>query len=135
MNKIKVVRAQSGTPKKVYRTPVLSSYGDVRTLTKKTGVLADGFMSTKSCWIAEALYGLDAPRVVLVRAWLAQCYDQRVWWAVVLVPLYRRFGERTAAAIQVFPFLRRLFRPIFDRAVLHAYRAYAEMAVIHGGRA
>lgn len=125
---------QSGaTPKKVYRTPVLSQYGDVKRLTGgMAGGMGDGGGTTgnsMSCWIAETLYGVDAPRVALVRGWLARCYDRREWWALFIVPLYGRFGQRVAAAIRVFPALQRIFRPIFDRAVCRAYREYAVRAV------
>ncbi len=132
MDKIKDPIPPPAKPKKTYRAPVLSEYGDVRQLTSGAGGGkrdAGGGMS-RMCWIAEALYGYDTPRVLLVRGWLTRCYDRRIWWALAIVPLYVRFGERVAAAIRVFPGLRRLFRPAFDRAVLQGFRAYGSKVVL-----
>jgi hypothetical protein len=132
MDKIKDPTSPPQKPKKPYRAPVLSEYGDVRQLTSGGGGAnsdAGGAM-TKKCWIAEALYGYDTPRVLLVRGWLTECYDQRIWWALAIVPLYVKFGERVAAAIRVFPGLGHLFRPVFDRAVLQSFRAYGSKAVL-----
>lgn len=92
--------------------------------------MADAAAATMMCWIAEALYGCDTPRVFLVRTWLTQCHDRRAWWALAIVPLYRQFGERVAAAIRVSPGLGRLFRPAFDGAVLQAFRVYGSKAVL-----
>jgi hypothetical protein len=127
-------------PRKAYRSPVLSQYGDVKRLTRgTTGGGGDmgtaGPMTMTSCWIAEALYGVDTPRVLLVRAWLARCLDRRDGWALVVVPLYGRFGRRMAAAIRFFPALQRIFRPIFDRAVHRAYQEYSTQAIARRGRA
>jgi hypothetical protein len=125
---------QSGaTSKKAYRPPVLSQYGDVKRLTGgMMGGSGDGAGTTgnsRICWIAETLYGMEAPRVTLVRGWLARCYDRREWWALFIVPLYSRFGQRVAAAIQAFPALKQIFRPIFDRTIRRAYQEYAVRAV------
>lgn len=113
--------------KKAYQSPVLSVFGDVRRLTGGGGGTttdAGGGM-TKMCWIAEALYGADAPRVVLVRAWLTRHYEHADGWALVVVPLYMRFGQRVAALVRILPFLRQVFRPIFDGAVRRAYGEFA----------
>ena len=133
MAKIKDPTPPPAKPKKTYRAPVLSEYGDVRQLTSGgggTNTDAGGGMTKMACWIAEALYGYDTPRVLLVRGWLTQCYERRIWWALAIVPLYRQVGERVAAAIRVFPGLGRLFRPVFDRAVLQAFRAYYSKTVL-----
>jgi len=124
---------QSGTPpKKAYRPPVLSQYGDVKRLTGgMMGSGADGgtVTNSKACWIAEALYGVDTPRVALVRGWLVGCYDRREGWALLVVPLYRHAGQRVAAALRMFPVLQRIFRPLFDRAARRAFREVALRAV------
>lgn len=114
--------------KKAYRSPVLSMFGDVRRLTGGGGGTAGdgkGNPATKACWIAEALYGAHAPRVVLVRAWLARCYGRGDWWALAIVPLYTRFGERIAVVVRHSFFARQFFRPIFDRAVRRAYYEFS----------
>jgi hypothetical protein len=120
--------SQTESAKKAYRSPELSVFGDVRRLTAGGGGAKNdglGMPATKACWIAEALYGVHAPRVVLVRAWLARCYGRGDWWALVLVPLYVRFGERIAVALGNSSFARKFFRLIFDHAVGRASREFA----------
>ena len=138
MDKVKQSTSPIRIPKKPYRTPVLSLYGDVRQLTRGgngTGVDAGVGPMTMVCWIAEALYGYDAPRVFLVRAWLAQCFERGDWWSIVIVPLYRRFGKRVASGIRAYPILERLFRPAFDCAVRHAFRAHSAEFVVRSNLA
>lgn len=83
---------------------------------------------TMMCWIAEALYGVDTPRVVLVRAWLARCFKRRDWWALFIVPLYVRFGQRMAVLVQTVPAMKWILRPVFDQAVRRAYAEYSAQA-------
>ena len=121
---------RDGKPKKTYRTPLLSSYGDVTQITRGSNASGSDSgggtgHSSRNCWIAEALYGVDAPRTLLVRAWLTHCYNRQQTWALVVVPLYRRFGQRVAAGVRSRAILQRLFRPLFDRAVVCAHRDYA----------
>lgn len=120
--------------KKAYRSPVLSTFGDVRRLTGGGRGAKNDFTGrmTRTCWIAEALYGVQSPRVALVRAWLARCYQRGDGWALVVVPLYNRFGERIAAAVRTSSIARRIFRPVFDHAVRRAYREYARRDLAHG---
>ena len=126
MDSKKKSASQPKSARKAYRSPVLSVFGDIRRLTGGGGgVMMDAVRATRACWIAEALYGSHAPRVVLVRAWLARCYERGDGWALVIVPLYRQFGERIAAAVRLFPLLQRILRPVFDRAVRRAYNEYA----------
>jgi hypothetical protein len=120
--------------RKTYRSPVLSQYGDVKRLTRGNGNGAGDMAGgagpmTKACWIAETLYGVDAPRVLLVRAWLSRCLERRDGWALAVVPLYSRFGQRVAAALKIVPAMKPIFRPLFDRAVSHAFQEYAVQAV------
>lgn len=127
MDSKKKPAGQPKLTKKAYRSPVLSVYGDVRRLTGGGGgILGDsGGLMTRNCWIAEALYGVHAPRVVLVRAWLARCYERGDWWAGFVVPLYGRFGERIAAVVRFSPLMQGILRPVFDHAVRQAYCEYA----------
>ncbi len=83
------------------------------------------------CWIAEVMYGVDAPRTQLIRAWLAECYERREPWSLVVVPLYRRFGERIAGFLRSYPIFKGLFRPLFDLGVRRAHqdRAAALFAI------
>jgi len=127
------LKSQTGTSRKSYRSPELSSYGDVSQITRSgsggSGDSGGTAGMTKQCWIAEALYGVDAPRTQLVRAWLTECYDLHVSWARAVVPLYRRFGQTVAGAVRHSTCVERVFRPVFDYAVQRAHRYYAVRAV------
>lgn len=118
----------SGSPRKPYRKPELSFYGDVSQLTRGdiSNMSSDaGGAATRMCWIADELYGVAAPRTVLVRAWLNDVYDRRTGWALVAVPLYRRFGVRVARRLRSSILLESILRPLFDHAVRRAHRRYA----------
>jgi len=110
--------------KKKYLSPELVSYGNVAQLTRGGGgTLGDGHSThTRACWIAEALYGVDAPRTQLVRAWLTECYERREPWSLIVVPLYRQFGQRIAAFLRSWPVFKNVFRPLFDLGVRQAHR-------------
>jgi hypothetical protein len=119
------------SPRKAYRKPELSFYGDVSQVTRgnvsnKSGDA--GGAATKMCWIADELYGEASPRTVLVRAWLNDAYDRRRSWALVAVPLYRRFGVQVARRLRTSTRLERVVRPLFDHAVRCAHRKYAVYA-------
>jgi hypothetical protein len=113
------------TEKKGYQIPQLVCYGSVAELTRgSTGMGSDGsgHIHTKMCWIAEAIYGVDASRTRLVRAWLTECHERREPWSLVVVPLYRRFGHRIAAFLRRRPVFKGAFRPLFDLGVRRAHR-------------
>jgi hypothetical protein len=111
----------------------LSSYGDVSQITRgnMSNMPGDaGGAATKmGCWIAEALYGVDTPRTTLVRTWLNEAYDSRIGWAVVVMPLYRRYGVGLARGVRSSPLLQRMLRPLFDSAVRRAHRKYSAYLV------
>ncbi|MFB3916272.1 MAG: hypothetical protein ACE14M_06060 [Terriglobales bacterium] len=113
-------------PRRTYKAPRVSRYGHVAQLTRGGGGNGKdaSTMHTKQCWIAEALYGVDAPRTLLVRAWLSECYGQHQRWARIVVPLYRRFGMRMAGIMARIPMLKAPVRPLFDRAARLASRSY-----------
>jgi hypothetical protein len=116
------------SPRKAYRRPELSFYGDVSQVTRGnvSNMSGDaGGAATKMCWIADELYGVAAPRTVLVRAWLNDAYARRRGWALVAVPLYRRFGVRVARRLRSSTLLESMLRPLFDHAVRCAHRKYA----------
>jgi hypothetical protein len=92
------------------------------------GVGADGgaLGHSKVCWIAEALYGVDTPRTLLVRGWLTEVYDQkRRWW--FLISLYRTFGRPVAGLIRRGSVPAQLFIPLFDYLVVKANHDTARM--------
>lgn len=66
------------------------------------------------CWIAEALYGVDAPKTHLARWYVNTILPKslsgrlfRTWYAI--------FGRKVAAKVPTSPLLRKLLEPIFDR--------------------
>jgi hypothetical protein len=115
---------ESESSKKKYENPRLVCYGTVTELTQGAGRGArdTGGGHTKHCWIAEALYGIDAPRTHLVRGWLTECYERREPWSLVVVPLYSRFGQQIAGFLRSYPAFKSLFRPLFDLGVRRAHR-------------
>jgi hypothetical protein len=118
--------------RKIYATPQLAYYGNVTQVTRGSGKgQKDGASGTsRPCWIAEVLYGIDAPRTHLVRAWLTESYERRDPMARLVVPLYSRFGVAVASLLRRRPVLQPVFRTLFDRAVKRAHREYAGRAVL-----
>jgi hypothetical protein len=115
---------RSEASKKKYQCPQMVCYGSVAQLTKGGGGGgrdASG-AHTKICWIAEVIYGVEAPRTQLIRTWFGECYQRREPWSLIVVPLYRRFGQPIAAFLQRFPVFKTLFRRLFDLGIRRAHR-------------
>ena len=127
MNRTKVDgRSDERPTRRQYLVPQLVCYGDVAVVTRGGGpATGDALGMTMICWIAEALYGVDAPRTQVVRKWLSECYDQREAWALAAVPLYRRFGVRVAGLARRHSFVASALRPLFDRAVIRSHQHYS----------
>ena len=118
-------KSKSSSPRKPYTSPRLVSYGHVKDIIQGGGGKkldtggAKGAGNSKGCWIAEALYGVDDPRTLLLRAWLGVAYDERrAGWP--LIAAYHRFGYATAQLIYQGYLPRALFRPLFDALVARA---------------
>jgi len=118
--------------KKAYSEPRVAYYGHVAKITRGSSRgQTDGMSGTsKACWIAEVLYGIEAPRTQLVRAWLKGSYERGDLTARVVVPLYSRFGMALAAFLRRRPTFQAIFRPLFDLAIKRAHREYAEWLVL-----
>ena len=108
--------------RKPYARPQVVEYGHVKDIIQGGGGNGNDSHATppggqsKACWIAEALYGVDDPRTLLLRAWLSIGYDERhAGW--MFIALYRRFGRATANLIRRGYLPRQLFHPLFDRLV------------------
>ena len=126
-----VTHEASERPGKIYSPPRLVHYGDLTTLTRGgmgAGGDAGGAMSM-ICWIAEVLYGVDAPRTKLVRTWLIESYERGDFIGRVVLPLYSRVGMRVAGLLRRCRVLQSLFRPLFDGAIKRAHREYAARVV------
>lgn len=114
--------------RKPYSAPKLVSYGHVKDVVQGgTGRMNDApGGASRSCWIAEALYGVDDARTLMLRAFLARVHDERrAGW--VFVALYARFGRTIAGMIHQGVLPRQLFLPLFDSLV---DRAFADTAHI-----
>lgn len=68
------------------------------------------------CWIAQAIYGDNDPRVNIVRSWLTNIYD-KTFVGHLIVSLYKKFGKTIARWVKRFTLLRLMFKPLFDVAV------------------
>jgi hypothetical protein len=116
--------SKPSTPRtrKPYTPPRVVSYGHVKDIIqggggkKSDAGAAKGAGNSKACWIAEALYGVEDPRTLLLRAWLSTVHEERrPGWQ--FVTLYSRFGQATARLIYQGYLPRGLFRPLFDALV------------------
>jgi hypothetical protein len=115
MTTAKTPDATSPSGRKPYQPPTLISYGHVKDIVQTGGGgMGDGTNTSKSmCWVAEAIYGVDDARTLVLRSWLTAVHAgrQRGW---VFVELYRRFGERAAGLIRGGLVPRATLRPLFD---------------------
>jgi hypothetical protein len=83
------------------------------------GGAAAGKPPKPPCWIAEAIYGIDDPRTLLLRRWLiTEFTKQRIGWIVVRI--YVAIGQQTAWAVRRSWVLRALFTPLFESALRSA---------------
>lgn len=117
--------------RKPYATPRLISYGHVKDIVQGANGMMNDASGTRSrsCWIAETLYGVHDPRTLVLRAWLATVLvERRPGWR--FVELYGWMGRATAALIRQGVVPRQLFRPLFDRlvekALVHAAHTLVE---------
>ena len=113
--------------RKAYSTPVLEQYGDLDALTLSAGAgSGDGMggAASMTCWIAEALYGVNDNRTHLLRRWLNREYARTLPGAAVMA-MYRAFGKPIAGWARRSAVLRRLLMPLFDAGVAAALRHYA----------
>jgi hypothetical protein len=120
-------RPVDATPRKPYTPPRLVCYGSVKDIVQGGGgTKADGpgNPSTKSCWVAEALYGVDAPRTTLLRAWVTRQHVEKGRWRL-FAALYSRYGRAAAEAIHRGRLPRQWVRPSFDFLVDTAFDASA----------
>ena len=118
--------------RKPYAPPKLVSHGHVKKIVQgATGSKGDAGGTTKTCWIAEALYGPDDARTILLRAWLTGIHANRGrGW--MFVELYRRTGPSVAALIRLRLIPRTALRPLFDKLAGKAVAATAQ--TIRDGR-
>jgi hypothetical protein len=76
--------------------------------------------AAKACWIAAAVYdGWDDPRTIDVRRWLNEEFTQ-TFAGKITMAVYLAIGRQVAWAVSRSSLLRKLFRPVFDKALAKA---------------
>ena len=110
---------------KPYSAPRLISYGHVKDIVQGGGTRANDpgtGRATKPapCWVAEALFGVDDARTMLLRAWLSEIlvHKRRGWR---LVSMYIACGPRVADLLQRGRLPRRPFLRGFDALTRRAF--------------
>jgi hypothetical protein len=109
------------------------SYGHVKDIVQTGGGgMGDGAGTSKNtCWVAEAIYGVDDPRTLVLRSWLtAVLSDRRRGW--IFVEMYRRYGQTVARMISAGLLPRRMLLPFFNVLAEKAFDASARI-IINGG--
>jgi len=119
--KERVISSGPRDRKKPYKSPRVITYGHVKDIVK--GVLQvgndGGVGHSKNCWIAESLYGVDSPRTLLVRGWLAEMAAATRRWQIFSAT-YTVIGRRVAGLIGRGWLPRTPFRRLFDALVARA---------------
>jgi hypothetical protein len=96
--------------------PRVICYGSVKDIVQGGGgggLDAINGQHTKSCWVAEALYGVDDPRTALLRAWVTRQHVENGRWRL-FAALYSRYGRAAADLIYRGRLPRQWVRPLFD---------------------
>lgn len=104
------------------QTGALSTFGAITGGLANLGEAASGvsgFKLPSGCWIAEAIYGTNDPRTLLVRAYLNGPFKQTAFGRAVM-SLYQRYGRAIAAQVRKHGWLKRALQPLFDKALDHA---------------
>lgn len=69
-----------------------------------------------ACWIAEAIYGVDAWETYLLRSWLNREFKRHLFGKLVM-GLYCRYGQRVARLVKTYPRVRAAVAPLFNYAL------------------
>jgi hypothetical protein len=115
--------------RKPYATPRLVAYGHVRDIVQGGGTKVNdpgtGNATKPQCWVAQALYGADSARTMLVRSWLTDLFTRkRRGWR--LVSLYIAWGPTVAEMIRRGRLPRQPFLRLFDALTRRAFAESAE---------
>ena len=113
--------------RKPYTPPRVVSYGHVKDVVQgASGPRADSGSTRSMCWIAEALYGLEDPRTILLRSWLTGIHaGKRQGW--LFVELYRRVGRQVGGLIRAGLLPRWTLLPLFRALTGKAFDASARL--------
>lgn len=112
--------------RKPYTPPKLVSYGHVKDVVQgNVGGMVDGD-TTRMCRVAEALYGVQDPRTLVLRGWLAAVRSgKEIGWP--LVDIYTTIGPPVARLIERGYLPGRAFRPLFDLLAATAFTRWARI--------
>jgi hypothetical protein len=99
-----------------------TAIGDIAQLGGAAGAVIGGINTGKGCWIAEAIYGTDDIRTHIVRAYLNGPFLRTKLGRLVMA-LYIKFGQSIASKVRKHDCLKRMFKPIFDKALWSALNA------------
>lgn len=110
----------AGTSTSLYNTASQQKQSPLGAILGAGATLGGAAIAKVPCWIvAEIFGGWTAPRTQLVREWLLlEASKSRV--GRMLLALYRRYGERTAARIRTSKPLRAFFTPLCEEALCRA---------------
>ena len=118
--------SNSVSRRKPYASPRLVSYGHVKDIVQGNAGDKPDSGTTMMCRVAEALYGADDPRTLLIRGWLTAIHaERRRGWR--LVALYRRWGGAMSALIRMGCLPRRTILRLFDRLADKAFDRWARV--------
>lgn len=90
------------------------------------------------CYIAALVFGEDfetGPRVSLVRRWLVEEFEPTGPLSMLVMGLYRKYGERAAQVIAKSKLLMRTFRKMFDGVLAKAEAKYGQCDPDQGAKA
>jgi len=79
------------------------------------------------CWIAAAVFGENfetGPRVNLVRRWLVEKYEHRNALSMLVMGLYRKYGQAIAKRVEKGGLLKKVFTKVFNRVLAKAQTEY-----------
>lgn len=86
------------------------------------GAALGGAAVTHYCWIAEAIYGINDLRTLMIRAYLNGKF-KTTFYGKHIMALYGKYGQAIAARVQKSWALRLVFRPFFEIALWRARKA------------
>jgi hypothetical protein len=122
MNETKTSGSKGTISRKPYKPPNLVLYGHVKDIVQSGGGgMSDAADTSKNfCRVAEALYGVDDSRTLLLRSWMVALHtEKRHGW--IFVEVYRRLGGRIAALVRARLAPRDMILPLFNSLVEKAF--------------
>lgn len=112
--------AQVGQEQNQAKASTLGFFGEL------AGAAGQGAgLAASGCWIAEAIYGADDWRTLMIRPWLNGPFRDTFFGRVVMA-FYYRFGFSFASVVRSSASLKKMLKPLFDAALHRAMRHRVE---------